>query len=244
MVEVELIFDIDVLAGIESSLSQKAEMIALRSTDRATRRLVQTTRSKMQAAGLGRLGFAIGQSSDLKRGNGVYRRGNGEFSASGTLFVRSRSPRSIGALESYLDGATIRPRSGGLLWFPTDEIRRRVGVPLPSTGGNGRANIRLEPRYWNRTGLDRKIGPLVRVTGKDGTPLLIVENVAVSASGRPRSARRLNRNGAAPKNFIQKDFIVAFIGIPQTVRTRRLDLLAEALAERSRMADEIAAEFR
>lgn len=191
---------------------QRAEAAALIATDRARRSALGRLRSDMQAAGLGRLGNGLSSTSDLAEGRGVHRYGNGGFSASGTVFIRSRSERTRGAIEAYTEGAEIRPRRGRWLWIATDQIPRVTG------------RFRMTPELWIRNGFDRKIGPLVRVTANNGMPLLIVRNVGVAASGKSRSARSLLRSGRPRKGQVATDIIVAFIGIPHTSRQARIDV--------------------
>jgi len=216
----------------ERRIEELSEGLLLQLSDRASKRGQLAIREAMKASGLGNLGNALGQTSDLKKTGRVFRR-NGRVSASGTIYIRTRSPRSVGAIISYTEGATITPKRGDLLWFPTEQIQRRVRVPLPRSGGGRSAgNIRLEPRYWNRLGLNRKFGPLIRITGKGGTPLLIVKNPAVNeASGRVVGR---TPKGRLRKGSVERKAIVAFVGIPQTVRGKRVNpqqLVAQAVAE-------------
>lgn len=196
-------------------------------TGRGTSRLKTDLRDGMRGAGLGRLGQALGSVSDADRGGTGKRYPDGSISAGGVIFVRSRSARTVGALTSYLgDGSTeITPRRGRWLWFPSDEIRR--------IGGSGAAKRRLTPGNWSKFGMDRKIGPLVRVTARGGRPLLIVKEVGVSAAGRRRSARSLTKSGRPRKGDVSAG-IIAFIGIPRTSRQARVDhrrLHREVMAE-------------
>jgi hypothetical protein len=207
-------------SGAQASFMQKAKNAALVATDRAARRALEEIRSDMQSSGLGRLGNALGAGSDLKKNKRVYEKGGGLWSASGHVHIRSKSERAVGAIISYTEGATITPRRGSLLWFPTDDIQRLVG--------KGSDRKRLEPRYWRQYGLESKIGPLEPITAKDGTRLLIVKNVGVSGSGKSRSARSLTKSGRPRKGQVARDFVVAFVGIPQTMRKRRTNPLAIA----------------
>lgn len=216
----------------EKRIEELAESLLLRLSDRASARGLQKIRAAMRGANLGRLGFALAQTSDLKKSGKAFRRGD-RVSASGTIFIRSRSPRTIGAIVSYTEGATISPRRGRYLWFPTDDLMRRARVPLPRTGGGRKAgNVRLEPHLWNRTGLDRSIGPLVFVRSRSGRPLLIVRNAPVNqATGK---VKKRTKKGRLSKGSVEKDFIVAFVGIPNTVRGRRVNpqqAVAQAVAE-------------
>lgn len=200
------------------------EADALQVTHRAGLGMVQGLRTQMQSAGLGRTGQAFGMVSDFQKGR-VYRRADGRFSASAMVFPRTKSERTLGTLDAYLGTGTavMRPRNAsGLMWFPTEDIRRRA--MLPSAGSkSGKASFRLTPKDWKRAGLDRKIGPLVRITAKDGTPLLVVNNVGVSAAGKRGSARSLRKNGMPRRGDVAAEQIIAFVGIPVTSRARRVD---------------------
>ena len=193
---------------------QRMERAALIATDRAATQGKADVRAAMSSAGIGRLGNAIGSTSDLKQGGRVHRRSNG-FSASGILYVRSRSERTLGAIEAYTEGANILPRKGRWLWFPSDEIRR--------IGGTGSEKRRLTPGNWVKFGMDRKIGPLVRVTTQSGRPLLIVKDVGVNRAGKARSARARTKRGGLRKGDVAVS-IIAFIGIPRTSREARVDV--------------------
>lgn len=193
---------------------QRMERAALIATDRAAKDSKAAIRTAMSGAGLGRLGNAITSQSDLSEGRGVHRYAGGGFSASGIVYVRSRSERTLGAIESYTKGSVIRPVRSRWLWIPTDNIPRVS------------KRYRLTPAMWTASGLDRKIGPLVRIKSVNGYPLLIVENTTVALSGKKRSAKRLNKNGRPAKGQVEKQFIVAFIGIPYTARAARVDVEA------------------
>lgn len=188
------------------------ERAALIATDQAAKNGKASIRAAMAGAGLGRLGQAIGSQSDLSEGRGVHRYANGGFSASGIVYVRSRSERTLGAIDSYTKGSVIRPVRSRWLWVPTDSIPRVA------------KRYRLTPAMWTASGLDRKIGPLVRIKSVNGYPLLIVENATVALSGKKRSAKRLNKNGRPAKGQVEKQFLVAFIGIPYTARAARVDV--------------------
>jgi hypothetical protein len=190
---------------------QRIEIAALRATDRARRTALQNIRSEMQAAGLGRLGNALGSTSDFAEGRGVHRRAGGGFSASGTIFIRSRSPRSRGAIEAYTEGANIRPVRSRWLWIATDQIPRVT------------ARQRMTPELYRKNGFERKIGPLVQIKSASGTPLLIVRDVGLSMAGKARSARSLKKSGLPRRGQYHAQAIIAFYGIPNTARAARID---------------------
>ncbi len=193
---------------------QRLERAALVATDEGRRIAQRSIRSQMQGAGLGRLGNAIFSTSDLEQSGEVHRRGDGGFSASGVVFVRSKSERTLGAIESYTRGANIRPVRSRWLWIATDNIPRITG------------KYRMTPELYVRNGFERKIGPLVRVKSVNGYPLLVVEVAGVSNSGAKRSARSLTKSGRARKGQVAKQFVVAFYGIPHTARSARIDVTA------------------
>jgi hypothetical protein len=199
--------------AFENSIQQDA----LRATDRAAASAKTRIRTEMAAAGLGRLGNALGSGSDLKQSGVVHRRGD-SWSASGWVFVRSGSKRSRGAIEAYTEGANIRARNpSGLLWFPTDDIMRYARVPLPSSGGNSSGRVRLTPKLWDRTYAAR-FGRLFRIGNT-----LFVKNATLSLAGKPRSLKARTKRGKVPKGQVGRELIAAFIGIPQTSRSARID---------------------
>lgn len=202
---------------------QVQERAALIAADRAGRRALTRIRSEMQAAGLGRLGNALGSDSDVRNGKGVHRYGRAGFSASSTIFIRSGSARSRGAIEAYTEGAQIRPRRGRWLWIATDEIPRVTG------------RERMTPELYRRNGFEQKIGPLVLIKSVNGRPLLVVKNVGVSEAGRRRSARSLTKNGRLRKGQRMKEFVVAFYAIPFTSRAARVDARAIFAEEAAHM---------
>lgn len=191
----------------------RLQAAALNATSRAARGALTKLRSDMTSAGLGRLGNGLGAGSDAEKSGGVHRNGLG-WSASGWVFIRSRSERTRGTIESYTVGAEIAPRNGRYLWIATDQIPTRAG------------RYKMTPALYNRTGLDAKIGPLVPVRSKSGTMMLIVKNVGVNAAGKPRSARSLTKRGMPRKGQIGAEFIVAFYAIDRTSRRGRVDVQA------------------
>jgi hypothetical protein len=215
---------------------QAMERAALRAVDRGGTSGIGAIRREMQGAGLGRLGQGIGNTSDLKRGGRVKRYPGGGFSVSATLFIRSGSERTRGAIEAYTQGADIRPVRGKWLWIPTDEVQRLVG--------SGKARKRLTPALWKPYGLDSKIGPLVQVRSVNGYPLLVVRNIGVNAAGLPGKARSLTRKGQPRKGQRAKEFVVAFIGIPRTARAARVDVVAILRGIAAQLPDLWAQEMR
>jgi hypothetical protein len=219
------------IRDFERNSIQRLERAALVATDRAARLAKTEIRTAMSGAGLGRLGFALGHSSDLEKGR-LFRRGSEGFSASGVVFIRSRSERTLGAIESYTEGADITPKRGRWLWIATDEIPRRV------------ARYRMTPARYVKAGLDQSIGPLEFVPGRNpGEALLVVRTVTVNRTRRG-SARRLPKRGGVRPGREVKDFIVAFVGIRRTSRAARVNPRAIITGIQQRLPDLIAAAMK
>lgn len=176
---------------------QRLERAMLVATDRAGKNLKGSIRKSLAGAGLGRLGNAFAGKSDLDRGGIQVRYPNGGFSAGATVFVRSGSDRTRGALLSYTAGATIRPRRGRWLWIATPEIQRIAGPKG--------ARERVSPANWTKLGLDKRIGPLVLLKSINGRPLLAVKDTSVSALGARGKARSLTKRGRARKGQVEKN---------------------------------------
>lgn len=200
------------------SIDRRLELAALEATDRAATLAVRSIRTAMQGAGLGRLGNGLGAASDLSSGRGIHRKEAGGWSASGIVFVRSRSERTRGAIESYTAGSEIRPTRGRWLWIATPDIQRLAG-------GKGK-RARVTPGNWQALGLDNRIGPLVPLRSVDGRPLLAVEKVGVALTGQTGSARSLTKSGRARRGQIRRELLIAFIAIPRTSRAARVDVLS------------------
>lgn len=211
---------------------QRLEQAFLRATDRVSRETLSQVRGEMSSAGLGRLGNALKHYSDLKKGK-VFRRGGEAFSASGGVAIRTRNERTVGAIESYTEGAEIRPVRGRYLWFATEELGiKRVG------------RKKITPALYMSSGLASKLGPLVYINGRQpGEKLAIIRNVSTPNVGKGRP-RRLPRSGKASSGRTGKDFIIAFIGITRTTRTRRVDVEAIFRANAARVGEAIFTELR
>lgn len=189
---------------------QKLERASLVATDKAARQAHADLRSAMSAAGLGKLGNALGYGSDLQKGRGVQRFGAEGYRCSGWVFIKGKSDRTVGVIESYTVGAEIVPVNSRWLWISTDEIPRFVG------------RKRMTPALYNASGLASSIGPLVQIPGRHkGESLLIVRNVTTDRFGRPGKAKAVGKRTGPSRQF--KSFIVAFVGILRTSRTARLD---------------------
>lgn len=188
---------------------QRAERAALIATDRASSGGKTGIRSDMAGVGLGRLGFALGSGSDLQKNGRVRRFGNSGFSASGWIYVRTRSERSLGALKIYSEGGDILPVTGKWEWIATDNVPKRIG------------RYRSTPRRYMQSGLASSVGPLVFIPGRhSGEALLVVKNVTTRTAGRP-NPRRAPRSGRARAGREVQDMIVMFVGIKRTSRAQR-----------------------
>ena len=196
---------------LERQIRAKAEAALLEASHRAGRIATSRIRQAMSGAGLGRLGNAVDATSDLEKGGRLHR-SPGSVSASSSIHLKSRSPRTVGAIEAYTEGATIRPRNGGWLWIPSPELQRRV------KGGR-----RVTPGNWKSSGLEQRIGPLVKIPGRHaGEVLLIVPAVTVRQEGRP-SPRKLPKRGGVRAGRVLRENFVAFTGIRSTSRQARVD---------------------
>lgn len=196
--------------GLRRDSEERIAAALLKATDHLSRSALNELRNRMSSAGLGRLGYGLGQYSDLQ-GRGVYRRANG-FSASGTVFIRASSKRTRGAIEAYTEGANISPRRGRWLWIATNEIPKKAG------------RFRMTPALYNKNGFDTKIGPLVTIKGINGYPLKVVRDATVSAAGLKGKARSRTKSGGIRKGQREKATIVAFFAIPYTSRGARVNV--------------------
>lgn len=190
---------------------QRMENAALVASDRAARTAVSTLRAQMAAADLGRLGNAIGSTSDLRMSGRVHRRSGQGFSASGIVHLRTANERTVGTIVSYTEGAEITPR-GEWLWFGTKDLQKRV-----------KGNFRMTPARYRAGGYERKIGPLIQIPGTHHSEaLLIVRNITVRnvMGDKPRA---IPKSGRVRAGRVLQDQFVAFIGIRRTSRRARVN---------------------
>lgn len=195
----------------EKAFRARVERAMQIGTSRANREGLSEVRSRLP----GRLGNAIGAFSDKDKGL-IWREGD-KSAASAGIAIRSKSERTVGAVISATEGAAIRPVKGRWLWIATDQIKR--------VAGSGKDRRRMTPAVYNRMGFDRKIGPLKLVKPRGRPPLLVVDNVGVSAAGKSRSARSLTRGGSPRRGDVHVG-IVAFFAIPWTSRQALVDVRA------------------
>lgn len=197
---------------LERQIREKAENALLAASHDAGRMAKERIQDAMARAGLGRLGRAIDATSDKDKGGRLHRSSANEVSASSAVHLTGRSARATGAIEAYTVGATIRPRDSKWLWIPSPELQRRV------KGGR-----RVTPANWRSSGLEQRIGPLVKIPGRHaGEVLLIVPAVTVREEGRA-SPRRLPKSGRPRAGRVLRENFIAFTGILSTSRRARID---------------------
>jgi len=214
----------DALGSFRRNLSKRLTLAAARATDKAARLGRDDMRRDMRAQGLGGLANTIASTSDRQKG----RVGTGDISVldvAGFISVRGvKSPRTAGALKSYVDNeqTSIAPVRGRWLAIPTGRIPSKAG------------RRKMTPDLYRASGLEEKIGPLEFVKSKrPGVAYLIVNDVTVRTDGKKGSARRLPKRGIASKGRGHVS-IIAFILIRATRRSRRTDprQIAERWARR------------
>lgn len=207
----------DALGQFRRTLSKRLTIAAARAADKAAQGARDDIRRDMRAANLGGLARTISSTSDLKKQR--VRSGDGSaLDVAGFVTVRNvKSPRTAGALRSYLDQETtnILPVRGTWLAIPTQEIPSKV------------ARRKMTPDLYRKAGLEEKIGPLVFVKGpRPGIAYLIVNNVSISLKKSGR-ARRLPKRGGVRAGRANVS-IIAFILVRQSRRSRRVDPRAHA----------------
>jgi len=173
--------------------------------DQAGTLALEAVREGMRSAGLGRLGFAVGESSALKK------RDPGLWAVLYAKGQRNPDSRSAGALEAYTEGVTIKAKPGSVwLAYSTPAIPKFVGLR------------RMTPDLYKSSGLEARLGKLMfRPTKRRGVALLIVRNVTVS----PKNGRARRAGPRAPRTRISQREIVVFVLIRYTRRAKRFDHL-------------------
>lgn len=210
--------------AMQARIEQRLAAAALEATDTASKRAQGRVRAAMRGARLGGLSNAIGQTSDKRKGD-VHHTASG-FSASGIVYVRSRSPRTLGAIEAYTEGASITPKRGRWLWIPTPEAGRVIG--------SGKDRRRLTPAGYEKAG--SPMGPLIMLKFVNGRPLLAVRNVGKSEVGaRGGRVRTRTKSGRLRKGDRAVELAVMFIAIPATSRAARVDVPAIMRAARAEL---------
>jgi len=233
---VSINYSIDIPPGgfvsLEGELRRLAEGLLYEVSDRAAVRAKNAIRRDMAGAKLGRLGQAITHTSDKIKGEPITRRGN-VSRASGVVYIRTKSPRTVGAIISYTEGSEITPKNpSGYLWIPTKQAQRIVG--------KGKARTRLTPGMWKSSGMEAKLGPLFRIRAASGNPVLVVRNVGVSEvgarGGRPRG---LTKSGRPRKGDRVAELVPIFTGIPRTARQARVNVRQRAFEAAQQAAAEL-----
>jgi hypothetical protein len=220
-------------AEFECAFTAAAERAALRSSAKVARDATAAVRAEMRGAGLGRLANAIGGGSDLAKHGIVHRREQG-FSASGWVYVRGHSERTLGALTSAVEGATIVPRRGKWLAIPGRDIPQRY------------QRKRMTPELYRQAGLEQTIGPLEFVPSRRrGEALLVVRGpLSVDRFGRKgRHARRVTGRRTLSGSRRAASFIVAFVLIRATSRQPRVDPTTIIAAHAARLPEVFAGEL-
>lgn len=211
------------IASLGGELRRLAERLAMEVSDQAAQKALRNIRSDMAGARLGRLGQAITMTSDKRKGGRLYRQGD-VARASGIIYIRSKSPRTVGAIISYTEGAQMAAKNpSGYMWYPLDAAFRIARLPIPRhSKGRPTIGVRLTPSWWRRT-MEPKLGPLFRVRGSDGNPLLVVRNVGVSAvAGVSKRPRSLTKSGRPRKGDVLATIVPIFKGIRATSRAARV----------------------
>ena len=90
-------FETSAEARLRREIDRRAQAAALQATKEAAEEAKGSIRSAMAQAGLGTLGMGIGSGSDAQKTGTVHAKDNGRWSASGWVFIRSQSPRTVGA---------------------------------------------------------------------------------------------------------------------------------------------------
>lgn len=194
--------EVDKARGQHRRDVRRAAVIA---TDRASREGLIALREVMRAAGLGKLGNAVGQTSTRRRGGdgdpyGVWYARGGDESLAG------------GALEAYSRGASIEPKAGKRwLWYPTPAIQRRIKI--------GNRRFRLTPGRWIGSSLEQTIGKLEFRQINPGLALYVVKDVTL----HPKTGQAKARGPRKSRIRIPVKEVVAFIGIRFTRRAQRFD---------------------
>lgn len=202
------------LASYRRDVQRKLEKAALAATAITARTALREVRTAMASSRLGKLGNAIGTTSDQAKGGQVYREGSG-FSASGVVHLRTRSKRTVGAIEAYTEGAEIRPKQGRFLWIATADLQKRA------KGGK-----RMTPDEYVAGGYEQRIGPL-EFFEQGGRGFLGVRNASVQAPGvtsrKRRGVRPLPKRGAIGPTRVKREMVVLFVGIRRTSRAVRVN---------------------
>lgn len=220
----------DVDGGLRRAMATYRKAVhraALIATDKGSKEAQRSLQKRIEGAGLGRLGRAVGQTSALRQGSR-----SSKDNPYGVIFARGgdESPGG-GVLEAYSQGASIVPRRGDWLWIPARAIPKFV-----SFGGR---RVRNTPQIFRASPLVRSIGKLQFVQIAADRAIYFVERVTVS----PKTGRAKADTGARVRSRIRKKREVAFIGIRNTNRAKRFDKDEVVAIEAGRIPEYIADEL-
>lgn len=214
----------DALGPFRRTLSKRVTLSAARATDKAARLTRDDIRTTMRAQRLGGLSRTIASTSDLQKGR-INAADLSRLDVGGFVSIRGvKSPRTAGALQSYLDQdvTNIAPVRGQWLAFPTTSIPKKVG------------RRKITPALYRAGGLEQKIGPLQFVkSGRPAVAYLVVNDVTIRTGGKRLNPRKLPKRGTASKGRAHVS-IIAFVLVRATRRSRRADprQIAEKWARR------------
>lgn len=200
----------EALRQFRMKLSKRLTIAAARATDKASQLARDDLRQSMRSQRLHGLANTIGATSDQKKGRASVR-DIANLDLGGFVTVRGiTSPRTAGALRSYIDQDTtdIAPVRGRWLAIATPNIPKKVA------GGR-----KMTPELYRSSGLEERIVPLQYVKGRPGVAYLVVPDATVSHSGKGR-ARPVPKSGRVSAKRARVGF-VAFILIRVTRRSRR-----------------------
>jgi hypothetical protein len=184
---------------------------AARTTDRAAFGARDEIRAAMRSQRLGNLANAIAATSDVRKGR-PGGRGGDKLDVAGFVTTRIRSPRTAGALASYVEQDTteIGPKGRGKwLALPTNEIPQRAG------------RRRMTPELYREKGFEERIGPLTFIPGRRGQVAYLVVKDTTIQLARKGKARRLPKRGRVGAGRARVG-LVAFVLIRRTRRQRRV----------------------
>jgi hypothetical protein len=170
-------------------------------TDRAAKEGRAHLAERMRQVGLGRLGGAIGYTSELKGGR------TGKLGPYGVIFAKGQSKpddRGAGAIEAYTRGTTITARNGTWLAIATDAVRKRR---------------RLTPDLYTKSALGLYLGPLTFRPIGNGRAVLVAKKVTLSA----KTGRALPAGKRPSKTRVNAKEVVVFVLIRFTIRAQRLN---------------------
>ena len=201
----------DALAQYRRAFSKRLTIAAARASEKAARGAKDDIRTAMRGQRLGGLANSVSSTSDRQKGR-VRVQDVSVLDVAGFVSVRGvKSPRTAGALRSYIDqeSTTISPVRGRWLAIPTKAIPSKVG------------RRKMTPERYRAGGFEEKIGPLQFVPSKKpGVAYLVINDVTVRNDGKG-SVRPLPKSGKAAKGRGHVT-VIGFILIRLTRRSMRV----------------------